>query len=170
MINPRIQLTLFVDENKSQQIEEIRDEFNPEQFQLIKSHVTLIRDEELEQIEKVLINLSSLNHSYITIHFGKMIRFAEGKGVILPATETNESFHQLRSCVLKGITNPFRKPAPHITLMHPRNSTCTDQVFETISKTDTPGLLVFKTISLIEQYPGCKWEPLKSFELKNPSS
>ncbi|MEO6232267.1 MAG: 2'-5' RNA ligase family protein [Ferruginibacter sp.] len=168
MIKPRVQLTLFVDENKSQEIEQIREKFNPEQYRLIKSHVTLCRDEELQEIEKVLINLSGLNHFYITIHFGQMIRFAEGKGVLMPATGVNEPFHQLRSFVLQGITNPLKKSAPHITLMHPRNSTCTDQAFEKISKTHTPCILVFNTISLIEQPPDCKWKTLKSFELKNP--
>ncbi len=168
MIKPRVQLALFVDENKSQEIEQIREEFNPEQFQLIKSHVTLCREEELKKIEKVLLNLSGLNHPYISIRFGPIVRFSDGKGALLPATDDNECFYQLRAFILNGVTDILSKPTPHITLMHPRNSNCTDQVFEKISKTETPRMLVFKTISLIEQQPGCKWNILKSFELKNP--
>lgn len=168
MIKPRIQLTLFVDENKSQEIERIREEFNPKQYQLIKSHVTLCRDEELEHIEKVLLNLSRLNHHYITIKFGTIVRFSEGKGVLLPATGLNDPYYKLSEFILQGISNTTSNAAPHITLMHPRNSICTDQIFENLIKIKTPGELVFNKVSLIEQYPGCKWKTIKSFELKNP--
>ena len=38
----RKQLTLFLDEDKAQSIESIRQRFNPKQYKLIKSHITLL--------------------------------------------------------------------------------------------------------------------------------
>lgn len=64
MNTKRIQLTLFIDEDESAPIEKIRKEFNPGQYALIKSHVILCREDELEQIENVLLNLERL---YLTI-------------------------------------------------------------------------------------------------------
>jgi hypothetical protein len=78
MSNNRIQLTLFVDKKASGAIEKIRQTFNPLQYELIKSHVTLCREDELASLEKVITNLEKLNHDTITIHFGKAVRFADG--------------------------------------------------------------------------------------------
>jgi hypothetical protein len=61
----RIQLTLFAEENKSGVIEKIREAFNPQQYELIKAHVTLCREDELEQLDKVLANLETLHNDYI---------------------------------------------------------------------------------------------------------
>lgn len=81
----RIQLTLFIDETESKEIEQIRQEFNPEQYQLIKSHITLCREDEIEQIEKVILNLKRLKFNCLTIAFGKVVRFSNEKGVLIPA-------------------------------------------------------------------------------------
>ena len=146
-------------------IDAVRREFNPEQYHVIKSHVTLCRENELEQIEKVMETLSELNHSCITIQFGEAIRFSDGKGVLLPATGDNETFHQLRKIALQPINEKPVKHQPHITLMHPRNSTCTDQLFEQIKKYQLLSHLSFTKISLIEQEYESKWHVLKEFYL-----
>jgi hypothetical protein len=170
MKRKRIQLTLFIDENESEVIEKIRKKFNPVQYELIKSHVTLCREEELEKIEIVTQNLAALHHHFITIHFDPVEKFSDGKGVLIPAPGGNEQFQKLREIILQGaIKNPV-KHHPHITLMHPRNSTCTDSVFEQIKKVKIPTKLKFKKISLIEQEQGNKWAVLKEFELKPPVS
>ena len=165
MIKRRKQLTLFVQETEAAIIDAVRREFNPEQYHLIKSHVTLCRENELEQIEKVTETLSELKHSCITIQFGEAIRFSDGKGVLLPATGDNETFHQLRKIALQPINEKPVKHQPHITLMHPRNSTCTDQLFEQIKKYQLPHQLSFTKISLIEQEYESKWHVLKEFYL-----
>jgi 2'-5' RNA ligase len=163
MSNRRIQLTLFVSENESGIIERLREEFNPEQYALIKSHVTLCREDELETIEKITQQLTVLNHGLITIDFRKATRFSEGKGVLLPSRGDNKSFQELRATILAGLTGKRRMHEPHITLMHPRNSTCTDEIFEQIEKFILPGRLTFRKISLIEQADGNKWEVLREF-------
>jgi 2'-5' RNA ligase len=166
MNKKRIQLTLFLDESKSEAIEKIRKEFNPEQYALIKSHLTLCREDELEPIEKVIKNLEKLNYKYITLEFGAAVRFSDEKGVLIPAMGDNDQFQKLRELILQGVIIDPGNPEPHITLMHPRNSTCTDRIFEQIEKTELPNKLEFRTISLIEQDEKNKWKILKEFELK----
>jgi len=166
MRNKRIQLTLFVDGNKSEVIEKIRRQFNPEQYELIKSHVTLCREDELEPIEKVMQNLEELNYPYVTIDLGPVVRFSEGKGVLMAPAGNNGQFHQLRELILKGVMKNPRRQDPHITLMHPRNSTCSDRIFQQIEKINLPGKIEFRKISLIEQEERKKWKILKEYKLK----
>jgi 2'-5' RNA ligase len=52
---------------------------------------------------------------------------------------------------------------PHITLMHPNNSTCTNQIFQEMQSIEFPSKLHFSTISLIEQKDGGKWEIVSDF-------
>jgi len=164
-INIRKQLTLFVDPKDAETIEQIRQEFNPRQFELIKSHVTLCREDEIQNLEQLISNLLSLTEGEIVIEFGKVSRFDNGKGVFLPATTDNAGFQELRRQVLLGLNDNLRKQEPHITLMHPRNSTCTDEIFQRIEKVNLPTKLKFKIISLIEQEDGGQWKILQEFEL-----
>ena len=161
----RRQLTLFVQKNDVQHIEDVRSKFNPRQSELINSHVTLCREDEIEDIGKVLHNLTQLNQKTINIKFGQVTRFDNGKGVLIHATTENEEFQELRQKVLKGVVDKPRRQEPHITLMHPRNSNCTDKIFEAIEKANLPTQLNFKTISFIEQVNGGQWTVLKTFDL-----
>ena len=162
----RIQLTLFIDVADSEAIEEIRKEFNPQQYELIKSHVTLCREDELEQIEKIVAHLNALDSGSITIDFGNVIRFANGKGVLLPAVGDHAQFQSLRAKVLHEVIEQPRLHEPHITLMHPRNATCTDEIFANIEKRNLPRKIKFNKITLIEQEMGMKWVVVKEFDLK----
>jgi 2'-5' RNA ligase len=163
----RRQLTLFVPENESQVIEQVRSKFNPVQNGLIHSHVTLCREDEIENLEAVLHNLRSISLKRIQIRFDNPLRFENGKGVLLPGSKDNSSFHELRKMVLNGIINDLRKHEPHITLMHPRNSTCTDEIFTEIQKVNFPRKISFETITLIEQKNGQAWKTLNSTQLVN---
>lgn len=166
-MNPkRIQLTLFVDDKDSEAIEQIRSAFNPVQYDLIKSHVTLCRENELASLEKVTQNLLTLNQDSITLHFGEVARFSGGKGVLIPAMGDHAGFQSLRKLILKGIIEEPGNMEPHITLMHPRNSICTDDIFEQIQKAKLPGMIKFRKISLIQQENGDKWNVLKEFALR----
>lgn len=161
----RRQLTLFVNPKDAETIEQIRQEFNPKQFALIKSHVTLCREDEIENLEQVISNLQSLRQEEIDIEFGKATRFDNGKGLFLPAITNNASFQALRRKVLFGLNNNQRNQEPHITLMHPRNSTCTDAIFQQIKSVNLPTQIKFNTISLIEQENGGEWKILQEFQL-----
>jgi 2'-5' RNA ligase len=162
----RRQLTLFVNQKEAETIEQIRQRFNPRQFELIKAHVTLCREDEIHDIDRVVANLSRLTQANIVIEFGKVARFDNGKGLLLPATIGNFEFQELRKAILIGLIDNPRKQEPHITLMHPRNSTCTDNIFLEIERQSLPTRLEFGTISLIEQENGGKWRVLQEFEFK----
>jgi len=166
MPEKRIQLTLFVDEGQSEIIEYIRRKYNPAQHALIKSHVTLCREDELEQTEAILQTVARLDSPPVTIDFGNMVRFSEGKGLMMPAIGENRSFHELRKRVLKDTTPNPRIHEPHITLMHPRNAACTDDLFRELAKISLPHKLDFTKISLIRQEEGKVWEILDEFSLK----
>jgi 2'-5' RNA ligase len=161
----RTQLTLFLPTEIAVPIEALRRTHNPAQHALIAAHVTLCREDELAPIEAVLKNLANLEMAAITIDFGPVTRFSDGKGVMLPANGENESFQQLRAAILQGIIENPRRHEPHITLMHPRNSTCTDTIYEQIASHVFPAKIRFGKISLIEQEMGKEWQVLQEFRL-----
>lgn len=163
--NIRQQLTLFLDKKDAKEIEAIREKFNFQQAKLINCHVTLCREDEIVNIHKIIDNIAIFDPGVITIDFGKVMRFYNGNGVLIPGLK-DDSFHELREKVLKGTHTAIRRHQPHITLMHPRNSTCTDEIFETIKKVNLPTRVMFKSISLIEQVDGGPWQTVKIFNLK----
>jgi 2'-5' RNA ligase len=165
MENSRKQLTLFVQPLAAEIIESIREKFNPVQSELIKSHVTLCREDEIENIDGIIRNLSQLVHSKVSIELGEIQRFSNGKGVLLSGIDKYKEFENLRKIVLNGIVSNPRLQQPHVTLMHPRNSTCTDEIFLQIKQFDFPACLEFDRVSLIEQNSGGKWKVLEEFDL-----
>ncbi len=167
MKKKRMQLTLFIPETSTEIIEKIRKKYNTIQNELIKSHVTICREDELEHIERVITNLENLHQHSIDISFGDIVRFDNGKGLMLSAKENNEAFINLRKEILTGIIEVTRNHVPHITLMHSRNSTCTDDIFIEIKNYRFPNKISFNKISLIEQEMGMPWKIIKEFELKS---
>jgi 2'-5' RNA ligase len=165
MHQTRRQLTLFI-AGQNETIEKIRAEFNPEQYGLISAHVTLCREDEIEPVEKVIENIKSISWGKpVRLEFNPAERFENGKGVFIPAKRDNQDFYELRKAVLNGLNEFPGKPLPHITLMHPRNSTCTDIIFERIKKYKLPSELIFDKISLIEQRNGGKWIIIEEFPI-----
>ncbi len=165
MHQTRRQLTLFI-AGRNEAIEKIRAEFNPEQYGLISAHVTLCREDEIEPVEKVIENIKSISWGKpVRLEFNPAERFKNGKGVFILAKRDNQDFYELRKAVLNGLNEFPGKPLPHITLMHPRNSTCTDIIFERIKKYKLPSELIFDKISLIEQRNGGKWIIIEEFPI-----
>ena len=96
----RKQLTLFI-ENSNENIENIRALYNPEQFNLISAHITLCREDEIEPIEKIIERIKSIHlEKPIRIELTEVKRFAEGKGVLIPASEGINEFRKLRKIIL----------------------------------------------------------------------
>ena len=128
----RRQLTLFISD-QNEEIEKIRAEFNPVQFELIAAHITLCRENELENLNKVVSNIKTIGLvKSLQIEFSSAERFADGKGVFIPAKTENYDFHELRKKILYETQEFNQNYLPHITLMHPRNSTCSDEIFDQI--------------------------------------
>jgi len=161
----RHQLTLFVQPQDATAIEAIRSAYNPVQQQLIASHVTLCREDELMPLDVIIAHLQQLHFAPITIQFGAVKRFDDGKGVMLPSIGENKAFHQLRKAILAPIHTSPKWHEPHITLLHPRNATCTDAIFASILAAPLPQQLTFMSVSLIRQHDGGKWQTLQQFWL-----
>lgn len=164
MRSGRAQLSLFVPAEQATIIEQVRRQYNPVQYALIPAHVTLCREDELTSLEAVLKNLEQLVFPAFAIAFNSPVRFDNGKGLLLPAID-NTIFQDLRKLVLKGVADQPRIHAPHLTLMHPRNSTCTDLLFKEIQSIPLPESFHFKQISLIEQVNGGPWTIKKEWPL-----
>ena len=164
-MSKRLQLTLFVPPQYAADIEQCRRTVNPAQYALIAAHVTLCREDELININKILENLAHLSTQKLCITFGNPVRFSDEKGVLLPALGENTAFQALRTQILSGIIENPRLHAPHITLLHPRNATCTNSIFENITQNDFPTAILFDTISLIEQEIGQKWHVLEKWQI-----
>lgn len=163
--NIRRQLTFFVNKANAVTIEAIRSRYNPLQQKLIDAHVTLCREDEIENMDAVLDNLEHLQQQPISLFFEEPVRFDNGAGVLIPAAANNDAFQHLRKKILAGAIEDPLEHQPHITLMHPRNATCTDAIFEAIKRESFPKRLKFNTITLIEQRDGGTWITLKWFAM-----
>ncbi|MBL7728152.1 MAG: 2'-5' RNA ligase family protein [Dinghuibacter sp.] len=161
----RVQLTLFINDIYAGEIERVRVQYNPVQYSLIKSHVTLCREDELMPAEILPEVLGRLRHQPIGVQFDTPARFCNNKGVLLPAKGDNGPFNSLRKAVLSNRPGQPRKHDPHITLMHPRNSTCTNEIFAEISRLRFPAQILFNTVSLIEQTGNGPWKTLAEYQL-----
>jgi 2'-5' RNA ligase superfamily len=161
----RRQLTLFVPNDLAVTIESVRSTFNPAQFALIKSHVTLCREHELEPLEAVLHPLRTPGLGALEMTFGAPKRFAEGRGVLLPAVGGLSAFRRLRERILTPVVGEIQEQEPHLTLMHPRNATCTDAIFEALQQYVFPTRVTFDRVALIEQTAGAPWVVLEEFGL-----
>lgn len=169
MPQARRQLSLFL-RNNFEIIENIRAKYNPVQHDLIAAHVTLCREDEIEQLEQIIENIKAIKLGKpISIQFGAVERFDEGKGVFIPAKGENIAYFELRKLVL-GASELSKEQQPHITLIHPRNGTCTAEIFAQIQAFDLPTELDFDSIRLIEQKEGSKWENVQTFLIRQESN
>ncbi|MEL7221110.1 MAG: 2'-5' RNA ligase family protein [Bacteroidota bacterium] len=162
----RKQLTLFLETSESESIERIRKKFNPKQFALIKSHITLCREDEIEDLSLVLNNLAQMEVEEFELSVNGLERFSEGKGVFIKMADEERKFHQLRTVILQNGHSVPREHQAHITLMHPRNSTCDDEKFKAIQQVELPQKLRIRKICLIEQEMGKAWRVLREYSLR----
>jgi 2'-5' RNA ligase len=142
-------------------IEDLRIRFNPLQAQLIPAHVTLCREDEVDDWMALQTRIQAQLPIALTLSFGPPVR--DGNLAFLPATEGIEHIDDLRHRLLdNGIMRP-RKQTPHVTIIHPRNERCTDAVLEEISQRLQPFTLTLREVSLIEQTKGGRWVRLAHF-------
>jgi hypothetical protein len=133
-------------------IESFRLRFNRAQALLIPSHVTLCREDEVDDWDALRARLESLSPFELTLGFGAPVR--ENNFVFLPVTEGLNSFHEFRCAVL---TQEARQHVPHVTIIHPRNGTCTDPIFADALATISSFRYTFREVMLIEQEGEGAW-------------
>jgi hypothetical protein len=134
-------------------IESLRRRFDPTQARLIPTHVTLCREDEVKDWDAFRARLQSLCPFEISLEFGDPVR--EDNFVFLPVREGFNDFHAFRRALL---TDEPRIHIPHVTIIHPRNGTCTDQIFTEISESIPPLQFTFREVMLVEQEDGDVWK------------
>lgn len=154
---------MFVPPPIARRIDALRRQFNPVQANLIAPHVTLCRDDEVLPWGGIQSHVQKLAGECVQLDFGAPHK--EGSGVYLPAVKGVEAFHQLRRLVLKD--SECRLQTPHITLVHPRNGTCSDADFEVISREckDLDLSITFSEVALIQQSGDQPWNTVLSVPL-----
>jgi len=135
------------------QIEALRSRYNPVQARLIPAHVTLCREDEVTDWDVFRTSVDSLCPIEITLTFGIPVR--EDNFVYLPVQKGLGDLQEFRRTVLR---KEARDLSPHLTLIHPRNGVCTDQIFADISATIfSPFQYTFREVMVIEQENGGVW-------------
>lgn len=157
----RRQATLYLPADQSAPIELLRERFNPIQAALIRSHVTLCREDEVANWGDLAARLDLLKPIEVSLRFETPVR--EGNSVLIPASGTTVSFDALRAALLSKNDVIPRKLSPHITIVHPRNGTCDEEQFDEICRSITPLSILFRSVTMIEQIDGGVWRDLASF-------
>jgi hypothetical protein len=157
----RRQATLYLPSPFRTTVESIRSRLNRAQFDLIRAHVTLCREDEVCNWDEFASRLIAMDTIEVALEFGMPVR--DNDLVYLPATGSSESFDKLRYSLLSTQGTLPRKHNPHITLIHPRNGTCSDCMFDEIASRCRPFSATFRRVSLVEQVDGGRWQDLKTF-------
>jgi hypothetical protein len=131
--------------------------WNPLQAQLIRSHVTLIREDEVDDWSQLAKRLQGVPVS-LCLEFGSPKR--QQHFVYYPCIAGQAAFHQLRCELLQVKSEAVRVQEPHITLIHPRNGVCTDATFAEVLQMAAPFSCHFHEVTLIEQAQGGRWLPV----------
>ncbi len=84
---------------------------NPKQYNLISAHITLCREDEIGSIKSIVERIKSISlKKPIQIEFKNVEWFSDGKGILIPATDKNIEFRELRKSVPP--TAPAINPLP----------------------------------------------------------
>ena len=160
MTTPRRQATLYLPPAYAAEIERLRAACNPAQHALIRAHVTLCREDEVHDWDELAKRLTAIGPVSVALAFGAPVR--DGDLVYLPATGSTASFDQLRASLLDRPAASIRRQAPHITLIHPRNGTCSDATFASILARCSPFDVTLRAVTLIAQVDDGPWQDLLS--------
>jgi hypothetical protein len=157
----RRQATLYLPSPLSKTVESIRSRFNRAQFDLIRAHVTLCREDDVCDWDEFASSLIAVGTIDVALEFGLPVR--DNNLVYLPTIGSNKSFDTLRNLLFSTRSTLPRKHNPHITLIHPRNGICPDAVFDEITSRCKPFSSTFRYVTLIEQVDGGHWQDLSTF-------
>lgn len=158
----RKQLSLYAPREMAQEIEAVRKIVDPIQSSLIPAHITLCREDELDDLANLQDRLINIPFKPITLSFGKPESFA-GHGLLLHCIAGEDEFRLLREYLL-GSKN-IRNQRPHITLAHPRNPKAIDNSLDNTTGLPEIISITFPTINLIQQTANEPWQILASYEL-----
>lgn len=158
----RRQLSMYVPVDAAKAIEDVRKVFDPIQSSLIPAHVTLCREDELDDLAAMKDRLSNISLKPLTLSFGKPEAFS-GHGLLLNCIEGGDQFRLLREHLLDS--DNIKNQKPHITLAHPRNPKSTSNSLSNMPRLPEVINVTFPNICLIEQRGSGPWQLLERYEL-----
>jgi 2'-5' RNA ligase len=167
-VEARIQLSLFVPPSSAARLEQARHLLDPVQAKLIPAHVTLCREDELQDIDLATLGsmVASSGAGPISLKFGDPEVF-QGHGVLLPCIEGVEGFHEVR-CRILG-SSRVRPHAPHITLAHPRNPRSPQNSPANFGAIPAGLVITFTEIQHIMQEAAMPWHVIATHALFGPA-
>lgn len=162
--NSRRQLTLFVQEPARSRLDALRSTLDPIQASLVAAHVTLCREDEIEQLDPAAVfsRVQSWTEGPLRLVFGGP-RLFNGHGVLLPCDQGSSGFHRLRQWLLQS--RGVRQHAAHLTLAHPRNLKAVGNTPAALAGCPHVLDLLFPVVALIEQHGSAPWRVLQEAAL-----
>ena len=163
-LNTRTQLSLYVPQSLSAELEALRRLLDPIQAHLIPAHVTLCREHELANLAPAVIRsrLAAAEARHITLRFGRPESFHE-HGILLPCIEGEAEFQELRWWLLGS--REVRRQVPHITLAHPRNPRSPGNSLFTAGFLEGNLIITFACVRRIQQEGSEPWQVLEQYAL-----
>jgi hypothetical protein len=158
MPSTRRQLSLFLPEPERSLVDAVRAEVDPRQHALIPAHVTLCREDEVEDWDALWKRLEALGPIRVELELGAPLRLSH-RTILLPVSGSTASFDELRTALL-GESAPSMRP--HVTLLHPRNGAGKDGCLDVARKKRLPASVILREVSMIEQVDGGTWRVLAS--------
>ena len=160
----RNQLTLFVPPQNADVLKTTRMTLDPIQAKLIAAHVTLCREDEIENFSSIKLRarLAASGIKNVTLRFGAPETFS-GHGILLPCIAGEQEFHALRQFVLG--TKNARRHAAHITLAHPRNPRAVGNSLANALGLAHGFCVTFTSITHIQQEGAMPWQHLDEYPL-----
>lgn len=155
----RRQLSLFVAEPERTELDALRARADPVQHALIPAHVTLVRDEDVDNWARVHARLEALAPLRLVLELGPPCAL-EGGGAMLPVVGSTAGFDELRARLLAGQPGATRKQTPHLALLHPRNRARWGLSVAEVCAQRTPTRVVFERVVWIEQVAGEPWREI----------
>ena len=137
---------------------------DPIQAALIAAHVTLCREDEIQQLDPTAVFSRVVAWARGPLHlaFGGP-RVFNGHGVLLPCEHGSVEFQLLRQWILQD--QCARDHVAHLTLAHPRNPKAAGNTATTLAAFPHALALQFPAVALIEQYGSAKWRILQEATL-----
>lgn len=154
----RRQATLYLPPPYSAAIDRLRAIYNPAQHALIRAHVTLCREDEVEDWSVLERRLLAIAPVTIPLAFAMPVR--AGDLVYVPTIGSIQAFDQVRSHLLARPGVAVRQHEPHITLVHPRNGSCSEETFAALLQGYSPFDATFREVTLIGQVDNGPWMDL----------
>lgn len=165
MPESRKQLSMYVPPAAAVKIEAVRRVADPIQSGLIPAHVTLCREDELDDLESVRARLCRPSFGPLALRFGRPVAFS-GHGILLECVGGEEQFRALREYLLAS--SNIRDQPPHITLAHPRNPKSSGNLLSNASALPQVIEVTFPSVCLIAQEGNNPWQLLENYELRWP--